>query len=90
MLDFVARRLEQLLVDGGCSIEVVKAVLSERAACPASAALSARELQVLLSRSSVLTASPRAPQAPRRARSPLLAGNAPACISSCAKTRVHT
>ena len=46
MLEFVARRLEQLLVDRGCSVEAARAVLAERAACPASAALSARELQV--------------------------------------------
>ena len=46
VLEFVGRRLEQLLVDGGCCIEGVKAVLSERGACPATAAQSARELQV--------------------------------------------
>ena len=46
VLDFVARRLEQLLVDEGCSIEAVKAVLSERGSNPAVAAQSARELQV--------------------------------------------
>ena len=46
VLEFVARRLEQLLVDEGCSIEAVKAVLSERGATPAIAAQSARELQV--------------------------------------------
>ncbi len=46
VLDFVARRLDQLLVDEGCDIEVVKAVLSERSANPSIAAQSARELQV--------------------------------------------
>ena len=46
VLDFVARRLEQLLVDEGCGIEAVKAVLSERGYNPAVAAESARELQV--------------------------------------------
>ena len=46
VLDFVARRLEQLLVDEGCGIEAVKAVLSERGSNPAVAAQSARELQV--------------------------------------------
>jgi hypothetical protein len=44
-VDFVGRRLEQLLVDRGCCIEAVKAVLSEQGACPATAALSAQELQ---------------------------------------------
>ena len=46
VLEFVTRRLEQLLVDEGCGIEVVKAVLSERGANPTIAAQSARELQV--------------------------------------------
>ena len=46
VLDFVARRLEQLLVDEGCGVEAVKAVLSERGSNPAVAAQSARELQV--------------------------------------------
>ena len=46
VVDFVTRRLEQLLVDGGCAVEAVKAVLSERGGCPAIAAQSARELQV--------------------------------------------
>ena len=48
VVDFVGRRLEQLLVDGGCCIEGVKAVLSERGACPAGAAQAARELQVCM------------------------------------------
>ena len=46
VLEFIARRLEQLLVDEGCGIEAVKAVLSERGGNPAIAAQSARELQV--------------------------------------------
>lgn len=46
VLEFVTRRLEQLLVDEGCGVEVVKAVLSERGANPSIAAQSARELQV--------------------------------------------
>ena len=46
VLDFVVRRLEQLLVDEGCGVEAVKAVLSERGSNPAIAAQSARELQV--------------------------------------------
>lgn len=46
VLEFVTRRLEQLLVDEGCGIEVIKAVLSERGANPTIAAQSARELQV--------------------------------------------
>ena len=46
VLDFVARRLEQLLVDEGCGVAAVKAVLSERGSNPAIAAQSARELQV--------------------------------------------
>ena len=46
VLEFITRRLEQLLVDEGCGVEAVKAVLSERGANPAIAAQSARELQV--------------------------------------------
>lgn len=46
VLDFVTRRLEQLLVDNGCGPEVVRAVLSERGADPFAAARSARDLQV--------------------------------------------
>ncbi|EIE22621.1 hypothetical protein COCSUDRAFT_53607 [Coccomyxa subellipsoidea C-169] len=45
VLEFVTRRLEQLLVDGGCGAEVVRAVLSERGADPYAAAQSARDLQ---------------------------------------------
>ncbi len=48
VLDFVTRRLEQLLVDSGCGAEVVRAVLSERGADPHAAAQSARDLQVRL------------------------------------------
>lgn len=47
VLEFVARRLEQLLVDGGCTPEVVRAVLAERGTDPFSAAQSARDLQVV-------------------------------------------
>jgi hypothetical protein len=47
VLDFVTRRLEQLLVDGGCTPEVVRAVLAERGSDPSAAAQSARDLQVL-------------------------------------------
>ena len=46
VLEFIARRLEQLLVDEGCGVEAVKAVLSERGANPSVSAQSARELQV--------------------------------------------
>lgn len=46
VLEFVVRRLEQLLVDEGCGIEAVKAVLSERGTNPSIIAQSARELQV--------------------------------------------
>lgn len=46
VLEFIVRRLEQLLVDEGCGIEAVKAVLSERGANPSIIAQSARELQV--------------------------------------------
>lgn len=44
--DFVARRLEQLLVDGGCAVHGVRAVLGHRGRDPTLAATSARELQV--------------------------------------------
>ena len=46
VLEFILRRLEQLLVDEGCGVEAVKAVLSERGANPSIIAQSARELQV--------------------------------------------
>ena len=46
VLEFVTRRLEQLLVDGGCAVEAVRAALAERGADPALAAATARELQV--------------------------------------------
>ena len=45
-MDFVQRRLEQLLVDGGICIEAVRAVLPHRGRNPALAATSARQLQV--------------------------------------------
>ncbi len=47
--DFVVRRLEQVLVDGGTSVEAVRAVLKQRGNSPALAAASAHQLQVTLS-----------------------------------------
>ncbi|KAG7672971.1 putative Glycine--tRNA ligase, chloroplastic/mitochondrial 2 [Nannochloris sp. 'desiccata'] len=44
VLDFIQRRLEQLLVDAGVSIEAVRAALAERGADPALAAATAREI----------------------------------------------
>ena len=44
--DFVIRRLEQVLVDGGASIEAVRAVLRQRGKSPALAAASVHQLQV--------------------------------------------
>ena len=44
--DFVIRRLEQVLVDGGASIEAVRAVLRQRPNSPALAAASVHQLQV--------------------------------------------
>ena len=46
ILDFVKRRLEQFLVDGGLTVEVAKAVLNERACDPVLVQQSARDLQV--------------------------------------------
>ena len=46
VIDFVQRRLEQVLVDGGISVEAVRAVLKQRGNSPALAADSAKELQV--------------------------------------------
>ena len=46
--DFVMRRLEQVLVDGGTSVEAVRAVLEQRGNSPALAAASAQDLQVSL------------------------------------------
>ena len=40
------RRLEQVLVDGGTSVEAVRAVLKQRGNSPALAAASAQDLQV--------------------------------------------
>ena len=48
MVEFVVRRLEQILVDGGVSVEAVRAALSERAANPCLAAVTARDLQARL------------------------------------------
>ena len=52
VVDFVLRRLEQVLVDGGTSVEAVRAVLRQRGNSPALAAESAQQLQVGLSMSS--------------------------------------
>jgi glycyl-tRNA synthetase len=46
--DFVVRRLEQLLVDGGCGAEAVRAVLAERGDDPALAAATAAQLSPLV------------------------------------------
>lgn len=46
VVDFVLRRLEQVLVDGGTSVEAVRAVLRQRGNSPALAAESAQQLQV--------------------------------------------
>ena len=48
VIDFVLRRLEQVLVDGGTSVEAVRAVLRQRGNSPALAAESAQQLQVRL------------------------------------------
>lgn len=44
---FVVRRLEQLLVDRGAGVEVVRAVLAERGSEPARAARTVREMEAL-------------------------------------------
>lgn len=49
VVDFVLRRLEQVLVDGGTPVEAVRAVLRQRGNSPALAAESAQQLQVCLS-----------------------------------------
>lgn len=49
VIDFVLRRLEQVLVDRGTSVEAVRAVLRQRGNSPALAAESAQQLQVGLS-----------------------------------------
>jgi glycyl-tRNA synthetase len=43
-VEYMTRRLEQYLVDSGCGIEAVRAVLAERGDDPAFAAATAREL----------------------------------------------
>ncbi|WIA13728.1 hypothetical protein OEZ85_007280 [Tetradesmus obliquus] len=48
VVDFVSRRLEQLLVDSGVSAEAVRAVLAERGDNPALAASTASQLQAAL------------------------------------------
>ncbi|XP_029123339.1 glycine--tRNA ligase, chloroplastic/mitochondrial 2 isoform X2 [Elaeis guineensis] len=47
VLQFVTRRLEQLLVDKGISAEIVHSILAERANWPCLAAQSAMEMEVL-------------------------------------------
>ena len=58
VVDFVLRRLEQVLVDGGISVEAVRAVLRQRGNSPALAAESAQQLQVGLSTVSALPSCP--------------------------------
>lgn len=48
VVDFVLRRLEQVLVDSGTSVEAVRAVLRQRGHSPALAAESAQQLQASL------------------------------------------
>ena len=43
-LEYMTRRLEQYLVDSGCGVEAVRAVLAERGGDPAHAAETARAL----------------------------------------------
>ncbi|KAF3332393.1 glycine--tRNA ligase 2 [Carex littledalei] len=47
VLQFVARRLEQLLVDKGITSEIVRSVLLERSNCPFLASQSATEMEAL-------------------------------------------
>eukprot|EP00271_Cylindrocystis_brebissonii_P004542 TRINITY_DN16276_c0_g1_i1.p1 TRINITY_DN16276_c0_g1~~TRINITY_DN16276_c0_g1_i1.p1 ORF type:complete len:1229 (-),score=224.72 TRINITY_DN16276_c0_g1_i1:927-4613(-) len=49
-LTFVVRRLEQLLVDGGATVELVRAVLAERGSFPALASRSVRQMEAVSSR----------------------------------------
>ena len=44
--DFLLRRLEQLLVDSGISVEVARAVLNQRSGNPLLAHQTAKQLQV--------------------------------------------
>lgn len=46
VLEFVVRRLEQILVDSNVSVEAVRAALAERSSNPCLAASTARDLQV--------------------------------------------
>lgn len=55
--DFMARRLEQLLVDSAISVEVARAVLNERSNDPLLAQKTAQELQARLSRPSMYPSS---------------------------------
>eukprot|EP00897_Mesotaenium_endlicherianum_P003926 jgi/Mesen1/3561/ME000199S02718 len=50
VVSFVVRRLEQLLVDAGASVEVVRAVLAQRGATPALAARSVAQMDELAAR----------------------------------------
>jgi glycyl-tRNA synthetase len=47
-VEYMTRRLEQYLVDSGCGIEAVRAVLAERGDDPAFAAETARELDAVV------------------------------------------
>jgi len=55
--DFMARRLEQLLVDSAISVEVARAVLNERSNDPLLAQKTALELQALLPSPSMYSSS---------------------------------
>ena len=47
-LEYMTRRLEQYLVDSGCGVEAVRAVLAERGGDPAVAAVTARALDAAI------------------------------------------
>ena len=47
-LEYMTRRLEQYLVDSGCGVEAVRAVLAERGGDPAAAAVTARALDAAI------------------------------------------
>jgi glycyl-tRNA synthetase len=50
VMEYITRRLEQYLVDGGCGVEAVRAALAERGDDPAFAAATAIELDTLVKR----------------------------------------
>ena len=82
VVDFVLRRLEQVLVDGGTSIEAVRAVLRQRGSSPALAAESAQQLQVCLSNrqpsvNGVLTFTTCVPHLPHVQRYPMPCHDSP-------------